>query len=468
MYYRVTDENIIETKSFPAYYIFFLFGVGGWMAWNAALTGLDYFDSRFKPGGHNPGFVFGVIFNWPLFLANIVLLYLTSKVSLSIRIYIAFSVIIVCTYSMPFITEYFPRETAWGILLFSIVINGIANAFVQGGLFGFASIFPPKYMSAMMVGQGVSGLLLNIIKIILLVALPPDESLGDEDMNSYYDSLIFITFGMVILLSCLVGYKYLLTMDFTRYYTMRACVKEDRIDTKSPIVATSPSEDETMVLGFEEAVEQRDEEAKYAINTIGETTREDTVVPKDSVSAIHPNEAKLSYIEVYKQVWPLAIQAVLGFVLTFLIFPGVMLSTNFDMLAGNKSAKGWFNMTMITLFTLGDTLGRAMVNVWRPFNEKTIVFLTVGRAIFIFTGIAVQLCMSPAWIFQSDWFRIINMLLFAVMNGYNISLIMLFGPQRVKTLDKERAGLIMNFNLIGGVCLGCFLAAVGMDKLPKY
>jgi hypothetical protein len=122
--------------------LFFLFGVGGWMAWNAALTGLDFFDSRFDPIGKDPGFIFGIVFNWPMFLTNFLLLYLTDKVSLHIRIYIAFAVIAICSYSMPFITQYMDPDIAWWILLVSIAINGIANSFVQGGLFGFASVFP--------------------------------------------------------------------------------------------------------------------------------------------------------------------------------------------------------------------------------------------------------------------------------------------------------------------------------------
>lgn len=100
---------------------------------------------------------------------------------------------------MPFITEYLPRKVGWYILLVSIFINGIANSFAQGSLFGFASIFPSKYMGIMIIGQGLSGLILNVIKIILLVILPPDEHKGDKDENSFYDSIIFLSVAGVIL-----------------------------------------------------------------------------------------------------------------------------------------------------------------------------------------------------------------------------------------------------------------------------
>jgi len=105
---------------------------------------------------------------------------------------------------MPIVTEYLPGNTSWYIMLLFVAINGAGNSFVQGGMFGFASMFPPKYMSALMVGQGVNGMLLNSVKMMLLSVYPSNESLKDKDMNSFYNSLIFLTVFGLILCTCLV------------------------------------------------------------------------------------------------------------------------------------------------------------------------------------------------------------------------------------------------------------------------
>lgn len=136
-------------------------------------------------------------------IGNLSLLYLASRISLSTRIYIAYIVILIACFSMPLITEYLPKSTAWWLLLSTVAINGLANAFVQGGMFGFASIFPPQYLSIMMVGQGVNGMLLNSVKMLLLVVLPPDEN-DPQDVNSYVDSLIFLGVFGVILIAAMV------------------------------------------------------------------------------------------------------------------------------------------------------------------------------------------------------------------------------------------------------------------------
>ena len=94
---------------------------------------------------------------------------------------------------------------------------------------------------------------------------------------------------------------------------------------------------------------------------------------------------------IYKRIFLLAMQATIVFGVTFLVYPGTILSTKFDMLDGNKSAESWFNIIMLTIFSLCDTIGRFLAGVWRPFNKNTIAIMTFGRFVFIFTSIAIQL-----------------------------------------------------------------------------
>lgn len=139
---------------------------------------------------------------------------------------------------MPLITEYLPQKLAWILLLLAVMINGIGNSFVQGGMFGFASTFPPKYMIAMMTGQGINGLILNSVKMLLLAILPPDEDKGAEDQNSFYDSLIFLGVFSVILMVSVFCYFSLLNMEFCKHYLMKAdfndsSVKKSMVEIQS-------------------------------------------------------------------------------------------------------------------------------------------------------------------------------------------------------------------------------------------
>ena len=43
-------------------------------------------------------------------------------------------------------------------------------------MFGLASIMPPKYMSAVMFGNGVSGISMSLLKALLVTVLPTSSN----------------------------------------------------------------------------------------------------------------------------------------------------------------------------------------------------------------------------------------------------------------------------------------------------
>ena len=67
-------------------------------------------------------------------------------------------------------------------------------------------------------------------------------------------------------------------------------------------------------------------------------------------------------------------------------------------------------------------------------------------------------------VITGDWFSILNMALFAITNGYNSTLLMIYGPMMAKEEHREKAGIIMGFNLVGGIFFGA-LVALGMGQL---
>ena len=93
---------------------------------------------------------------------------------------------------------------------------------MQGGVFGIAGVFPPKYTGAVMVGQGVAGLTVNFLRAICLLILPPNSDLGRDDMNSFYGTIIYFALSGVVLLVGCVAMLYLRNMPFALYYINRA------------------------------------------------------------------------------------------------------------------------------------------------------------------------------------------------------------------------------------------------------
>lgn len=47
---------------------------------------------------------------------------------------------------------------------------------------------------------------------------------------------------------------------------------------------------------------------------------------------------------------------------------------------------------------------------------------------------------EPRWLFDSDWFKIINVLTLGLGNGLLGTLLMIMGPYKVNSGESERAG----------------------------
>jgi hypothetical protein len=66
-------------------------------------------------------------------------------------------------------------------------------------------MLPPKYMGAIMFGNGLSGITCNLLNCITLVAFPDDEFLG---------SLVYFILSAIVLILCAIGQFVLKKNDF--------------------------------------------------------------------------------------------------------------------------------------------------------------------------------------------------------------------------------------------------------------
>ena len=57
---------------------------------------------------------------------------------------------------------------------------------------------------------------------------------------------------------------------------------------------------------------------------------------------------------------------------------------------------------------------------WATLPDNVVLVISYSRVIFIATFVLIAFNSSPIWLFgaQADWFKILNMILFAFTNGY--------------------------------------------------
>ena len=88
-----------------------------------------------------------------------------------------------------------------------------------------------------------------------------------------------------------------------------------------------------------------------------------------------------------------------------------------------KKEESWFVLMTLTLFNIWDTIGRTVAGFkCMQLSRKVTVCLNYARTIFLVTFLLTAFEVGPSWLFYSDWFKFVNMSLFAFSNGWWSSL----------------------------------------------
>ena len=439
-----------KDKGNIAYYIFLLFGIGGLLPWNAIITAIYFFSEAFP--SHDPAFDFTLILNSLNFIFNFVNMFTIRLIPLKFRLVVSLLAIFGLLWSMPFISNYLSESKGWLSIIIIIVAMGVANSFAQVGIYGFAGVFPPKYTGAVMIGNGLSGLSMNIFRMSTLVAFPPKEiEEGETDNTAFIGCIIYFAITSLILIMSIFGYFYISNTEFAQFYMKRVGDTMSERTMSLNIAARSAGS-----LGHADAIKIFHEEENIYIKM-----EENDHINNESEST----STEKAFLQIYKNIGFMAIQVFICFTITFVVFPGTLLSTRFGFLGESPLDKAWLSVLIITLFNFFDIIGKFTAGLAKILSPRTIFILTVFRIVFIPTSIFIKLGYHPTWIFTSDWFRILNIALFSFTNGYSSVLLMTYGPQLVDNNSKERAIILMSFHLVGGIFFGSLIASFGIKEI---
>jgi solute carrier family 29 (equilibrative nucleoside transporter), member 1/2/3 len=94
---------------------------------------------------------------------------------------------------LPLITNALSSGKAFAADISILLIFGVFGGIVQASTFALSGMLPPKYMGAVMFGQGISGIVLNFCRAICLLAIPDNAFLG---------ALVYFILAALILLIC--------------------------------------------------------------------------------------------------------------------------------------------------------------------------------------------------------------------------------------------------------------------------
>lgn len=309
------------------------------------------------------------------------------------------------------------------VTLTIIVLININSAIFQGGLFGLAGAFPSKYMNNVLSGQGIGGVLVATINIILLAIG------GDQVEAAFYCFL----FSVIFLIGSVFALIYL---KRTELYSQ--CIENKQV-----------SEDNT----------EKDESS----HLLGK--------PDNASEEIQD----VNVCSVLKTIRVEALTVFIIYVVTLGLFPAVtvlVVSTNSDSDQAGEWEKIYFvPVCCFLLYNIGDYIGRLLVGLSRfpKISSKIALLFSCLRIVFLPLMMMCNLAPSVRHyipvLLPSDTAYCVLILILAITNGYLTSIVMVNAPKKVREHEQQTSSNLM-VGLLGlGLISGALLSAALINFL---
>ncbi|KAL0481470.1 equilibrative nucleoside transporter [Acrasis kona] len=414
---ELTDEDLklMGTEQEPVdngliYFIMLLNGAGVLFPWNAFLSAPDYF-ARYGDGFMS---YVSVAYSIPNLLTLIILVLVGRRIPMLLKTipsYICLFLILIAVPVLGFAGV--NTNAGFYITLTLVCLLGISSSILQGGIFGLAGMLPSTITQAVMSGNGLSAVVVILIRIVCKVATE-FKNIDPEDKDAVERALLISTsvyffVSAAFMIICLISFIFILRTDYIKYYIRKS---EQTTVSQSGVV---------------------NEMAKY-----------------DRYQNIEESaEVKVSVITVFRKIWLMAFCVFFVFAVTFPIFPGFcfIVPSSFQ---GNLKWLDWYPIVIVAIFSFGDFIGRTLPKWVVVFSPDTLVIPVLLRSLFIALYL---LCLVPR-VFAHDAIPLTLMFFIAFTNGYFSSLPMMFAPGKVLDHERQTAGTMMTLFLVGGIMVG--------------
>jgi len=401
-----------EDKNHLVWFICCLLGIGILFPWNVFITAIDYFTDKYPDLAFE--FIVSLAYQWSSIAFFLVSLKYGHHYSIKKKIIVGFTVDFAMLVLVPIIGEIgLPESVALVLTLAAAGLTGIASALLFGTVLSFVAMLPSDYTTAVMSGNGVGAVFVAVLRIITKAIFTGSD--GETE-----STILYFSIAAAVIFSCIISYLAMLKMDFVQYY-----INQNNSLKQIEIV---PESLEEPLLG--------DSTARAGSVSASRQEEEEDLKQKKEINGW----------EVFMMIKKDCFFVWFVFFVSLSLFPGMTseIESQYDSLGD------WFGIFMITLFQVGDMIGRTLPKFWLGVDREHLGPWIYVRVIFYPLFI---LCINPH-IFKWDPIPYVVMLIFSFTNGYFSTLAMIYGPSQVYARFRELAGLYMSFFLQFGILCG--------------
>ncbi|KAM6940534.1 equilibrative nucleoside transporter 2-like [Xenentodon cancila] len=311
-------------------------------------------------------------------------------------------------------------DTFFSVTMATIWFINVFSAVLQGSLFGVVGLFPTRYSTVFMSGQGLAGIFAAVAML--------SSILSEPDQNSA--ALGYFITPCVATLGTLLCYLLLPHLEFARFYLNRS--KRDKAEKLQELLSSSE----------QKALDR----SKKDLEANGRTTGD----PADS-------QERSSVFAVFKKIWLMALCVTCVFAVTLSVFPAITVRVKTVFVDNTAWDKVFTCVCCFIVFSVMDLVGRSAPSLlqWPSKESRLFPAIVLSRLVFIPLLMMCNIRDSKTTVvFRHDCAFVVIMALFSFSNGYLASLCMAYAPQLVRCKDCETAGSLMTFFLILGLAVG--------------
>ncbi|XP_005384464.1 PREDICTED: equilibrative nucleoside transporter 2 [Chinchilla lanigera] len=432
---------------------FFILGLGTLLPWNFFITAIPYFQARLtgvnstartlssNHTGPTDTFSFN---NWvtllsqlPLLLFTLLNSFLYQCIPEAVRILGSLlAILLLFALTAALVKVDMSPGPFFSITMASVWFINSFCAVLQGSLFGQLGTMPSTYSTVFLSGQGLAGIFAALAMLMSMAS-------GVDAQTSALGYFITPCVGILMSIMCYLSLPHL---EFARYYLTKkpSLVPAQELETKAELLQSDekngiPSSPQKTVLTLDLDLEKEPEPE-----------------PDEPQKPENP-----SVFTVFQKIWLTALCLVLVFTVTLSVFPAITAMVTSSTGPGKWSQ--FFNpICCFLLFNIMDWLGRSLTSyfLWPDEDSRLLPLLVCLRFLFV---PLFMLCHVPERarlpiLFRQDAYFITFMLLFAISNGYLVSLTMCLAPRQVLPHEREVAGALMTFFLALGLSCGASLS----------
>ena len=137
------------------------------------------------------------------FVLNLVfqflLVFIGNKFSYKFQLLVSMIISAAALVFLPIVVYFFKGFTGFLFTSFIILFQGFANAVLLSGLYGISAFLPFKYLIAMSTGQGLSGIIMNVIRYIVIFAFGN----SNDDGTITKSAIVFFAIAGLLVALCM-------------------------------------------------------------------------------------------------------------------------------------------------------------------------------------------------------------------------------------------------------------------------